>query len=317
MTEERRRAERCFHLTETQSTDPGMSDPNEPVSRFYTSVRLRLHYLDWGNEGAPPLILLHGGRDHAHNWDWVARALRDDYHIIAPDLRGHGDSAWSPDASYSLVAHAQDLAELIDQLGIAPLPIVAHSLGGIVTMRYAALYPENVRRIVAIEGLGAPVSMMAQMDDIPPHERQRRWIDELRAIGERKPRRYATLEDAVARMAEENKHLSPEQAYHLTVHGVRRNEDGSYSWKFDNFVRNFWPIDLTPEQRIAMWERVTCPMLLMNGSESWFPNPEEDGPAQHFRNARVSVFEDAGHWLHHDQLDRFVAETRDFLAEQP
>lgn len=293
-----------------------MSDPNQPVSRFYTSVRLRLHYLDWGNEGAPPLILLHGGRDHAHNWDWVARALRDDYRIIAPDLRGHGDSDWSPDASYSLVAHAQDLAELIDQLGIAPLSIVAHSLGGIVTMRYAALYPEKVRKIVAIEGLGAPVSMMAQMDTIPPHERQRRWIDELRAIGERKPRRYATLDDAVARMAEENKHLSPEQAHHLTVHGVRRNEDGSYSWKFDNYVRNFWPIDLTPEQRIAMWERVTCPMLLMNGTESWFPDPEGDERLRHFRNARISVFEDAGHWLHHDQLDRFVAETRAFLAEQ-
>ena len=73
-----------------------MSEPFVgPTSHSYISQRLRLHYVDWGNPGAPPLILLHGGRDHCRNWDWVAAELRRDYHIIAPDLRGHGDSAWS------------------------------------------------------------------------------------------------------------------------------------------------------------------------------------------------------------------------------
>ena len=67
-----------------------------PTSRVYFSQRLRLHYVDWGNPGAPPLILLHGGRDHCRNWDWVAADLRRDYHVIAPDLRGHGDSANGP-----------------------------------------------------------------------------------------------------------------------------------------------------------------------------------------------------------------------------
>ncbi len=66
-----------------------------PTSRIYFSQRLRLHYVDWGNPDAPPLVLLHGGRDHCRNWDWVAEELRKDWHIIAPDLRGHGDSDWS------------------------------------------------------------------------------------------------------------------------------------------------------------------------------------------------------------------------------
>ena len=66
-----------------------------PTSHFYVSQRLRLHYVDWGNETAPPLLLVHGGRDHCRNWDWVAQRLRDRYHVIAPDLRGHGDSAWA------------------------------------------------------------------------------------------------------------------------------------------------------------------------------------------------------------------------------
>ena len=66
-----------------------------PTSHSFIPQRLRLHYVDWGNAEAPPLILLHGGRDHCRNWDWVAQDLRRDYHIIAPDLRGHGDSAFS------------------------------------------------------------------------------------------------------------------------------------------------------------------------------------------------------------------------------
>jgi pimeloyl-ACP methyl ester carboxylesterase len=68
-----------------------------PTSNTFISQRLRLHYVDWGNPDAPPLILQHGGRDHCRSWDWVAEELCKDWHVICPDLRGHGDSAWSPE----------------------------------------------------------------------------------------------------------------------------------------------------------------------------------------------------------------------------
>ena len=121
---------------------------------MYFSQRLRLHYVDWGNPDAPPLILLHGGRDHCRNWDWVAADLRRDYHVIAPDLRGHGDSAWSASGHYTMANYIYDLAQLIHQQKLAPVTIIAHSLGGNIALRYTGIYPENVRRIVAIEGLG-------------------------------------------------------------------------------------------------------------------------------------------------------------------
>jgi len=289
--------------------------PIEPVSGYYNSLRLKLHYLDWGNEEAPPLILLHGGRDHARSWDWVARALQGDYHVIAPDLRGHGDSGWSPDGQYSLIAHVYDFAELIHQLELAPVKIVAHSFGGAITMRYAALYPGNVERLVAIEGLGLPPQVMAEYEAGGIDERMRKWIEELRRLSSREPRRYATLEAARQRMAEENGHLSPAQVRHLTVHGVRRNEDGTYGWKFDPLVRNVYPIELGPEQRAEMWRKVSCPLLLVNGADSWFANPAKDGRADHFQNARFSEYADAGHWVHHDQLEGFVAEVRGFLGQ--
>ncbi len=80
-----------------------LHDMPGPTSRIFFSQRLRLHYVDRGNPDAPPLLLVHGGRDHCRNWDWVAQALRKDWHVICPDLRGHGDSQWSPDGNYVFV----------------------------------------------------------------------------------------------------------------------------------------------------------------------------------------------------------------------
>ena len=74
----------------------------EPQQRFVKSQRVQISYWDWGNEGAPPLVLVHGGRDHARSWGHLAEELRADYHVVAPDLRGHGDSGWTPGGSYGL-----------------------------------------------------------------------------------------------------------------------------------------------------------------------------------------------------------------------
>lgn len=285
-----------------------------PTSHSFISQRLRLHYVDWGNESAPPLILLHGGRDHCRNWDWVAQRLRNDYHIIAPDLRGHGDSAYSPSGDYSMSAFVYDLAQLIHRQHLAPVRIVAHSLGGAITLRYAGIYPENVLKAVAIEGLGPSPAMLAKRGELDVQGRMRRWIEEERALAGRLPRRYASIDEALSRMQAENSHLTPEQARYLTVHGVSQNEDGTYSWKFDNYVRSFSPVDLTPEDTWKLWSNITCPTLLVLGKESWASNPQEDGRIAHFRNARVSAYERAGHWVHHDRLDDFVDEVRSFLA---
>ena len=123
--------------------DP-LGDIVGPASHFYVSQRLRLHYLDWGNGGKPTLVLVHGGRDHAHSWDWVARRLRGEYHVVAPDLRGHGDSAWAIGGMYALSDFVLDLAQLLEALGTFPVTIVSHSLGGMVSLQYTALYPERV-----------------------------------------------------------------------------------------------------------------------------------------------------------------------------
>jgi len=86
-----------------------MNGPGPTSHRFF-SQRLALNYLDWGNPSAPPLVMVHGGMDHARNWDWFAQDLSREWHVICPDLRGHGDSAWSPDGSYAIPFYVSDLA---------------------------------------------------------------------------------------------------------------------------------------------------------------------------------------------------------------
>ena len=285
-----------------------------PASHSYFSQRLRLHYVDWGNPGAPPLLLVHGGRDHCRNWDWTAAAFRDRWHVIAPDLRGHGDSQWSTDGSYTMAGHIYDLAQLIHQQRLAPVTIVAHSLGGNIALRYAGIYPETVSRLVAIEGLGPSPQVRAERGEKTMDQRMDEWIHEQRMLAGRLPRRYASIEDAFKRMQEENPHLSAEQARHLTVYGVNQNEDGTYSWKFDNYVRAWFPYDMRGRDIAHLWSRVTCPTLLLYGKESRSGNPEEDGRARFFPRARVVGIDGAGHWLHHDRLDEFLRLVGDFLA---
>jgi len=290
-----------------------MLDGSGPTSRIYFSQRLRLHYVDWGNLGAPPLLLVHGGRDHCRNWDWVANVLRHDWHVLAPDLRGHGDSQWSPDGNYTIAGYVYDLAQLIHQQELAPVTIIAHSLGGMIALRYGGIYPDCVRRLVAIEGLGTSPKRLAERSRRTIAERMKDWVAEQRSLSGRMPRRYTSIEGAFKRMQEANRHLSPEQALHLTQYGVNQNEDGTYSWKFDNYVRTDPPYEMTAAEIEELWRRISCPTLLLYGKESWASDPVKDGRADHFRDAKVVTIENAGHWVHHDRLDEFLDLVREFL----
>jgi len=284
-----------------------------PTSNSFISQRLRLHYVDWGNPDAPPLILQHGGRDHCRSWDWVVEQLHKDWHVICPDLRGHGDSQWSPEGNYGMDAFVYDLAQLVHTLDHDVVTIIAHSLGGNIATRFTGLYPEKVRKLVNIEGLGPSPKMRKEIESKGRAERLRQWIAEKRKAAGRTPRRYDTLKTAYARMKEENSFLTEEQARHLTIHGASRNEDGTWSWKFDNYLNVWSATDISYEDQEKLWQAITCPLLLLYGADSWASNPEVDGRLSHFQDASVIEYENAGHWLHHDQFERFVSDVKAFL----
>ena len=185
----------------------------EPKDCFYTSHGLRLHYVDWGNESAPPLLLIHGGGDHCRSWDRLARELRPHFHVIAPDLRGHGDSDWTKGGSYALTEYVYDIVRLFETLGIDRAKIVGHSMGGMVSLIFSGTYPDKVEKLVVLDG----VTILPDATRAPTHERILRSVAQL---GEREgkiARGYATIEEAAVRMKKRNTRLTDDLALHLTI----------------------------------------------------------------------------------------------------
>jgi len=175
---------------------------------------------------------------------------------------------------------------------------------------YAGVYPDQVSHLAVLDGVTVlPASLRT-----PIHERITKWVSQLDKIAERKKRCFRSVAEAAERISAHNKRLTPEQALHLASHGVKRNADGSYSWKFDEYQRARAPYRLSSKDHIALWSRITCPTLLLRGTESFLPDPETGGVLAHFRQARLVTIVGAGHRLHHDKLDEVLGELCQFLG---
>ena len=284
----------------------------EPTSQYYYSHRLKLHFWDWGDNGRPNLILVHGSRDHARSWDRVAKAFSGEFRALAPDLRGHGDSSWAPGAMYSIPEYVLDLSALIDLAGRWPVYLIGHSLGGAVVLQYTGTYPDRVKKVVSIEGFGPPPERLVPR---PAHQRLREWIETMRDYETRTPHRYPTLDAAAARMLEANPYLKADVARHLTLFGANWNPDRSLIWKFDNYVRALSPYGFNMEDAQEIWRQITCPALLFRGLESWAVDPEKDGRIHGLAIFKLIIVPRAGHWVHHDQPELFIEETRRFFQD--
>jgi len=291
---------------------PAPPQPADPTDHFYESQGLRLHYTDWGNDAAPPLILIHGGRDHCRSWDAVARALRAHFHVIAPDLRGHGDSDWAKGSSYSLADYVYDLTRLMRAASANQAAIVGHSMGGMIGLMYAGAYPEQISRLAVLDGL----TVVPDSPRKPINKRITEWVSQLDKIAERKSRIFQSVAEAAERISAHNMRLTSEQALHLASHGVRKSADGTYCWKFDQYQNARAPYRLSPNEHAMLWSSITCPTLLLRGDESFLPDPEASGALARFSRARSVTVAGAGHWLHHDKLNDVLGVLDRFLANR-
>jgi len=296
-----------------------MTDTSPTLHQF-KSQRLTLSYAAWGNEDAPLLLLVHGGRDQKRSWDWVASPLSETYRVIAHDLRGHGQSEHVSDGEYGVMDHVFDLASLVTHLRQAystradHFTLIGHSLGGNIAVRYSGIFPEKIKQLVAIEGLGASPKMQEERRSIPLQTKMTDWIDQRQKLSERSARVMISYDEAEARMRAAHGHLSDEQIAHLTKHGIRENTDGTVSWCYDPAGMGRSPSDITQQDFETLWAQITCPTWLVYGANSWASNPERDGRLEHFKTANVTEIPDANHWIHHDQYDVFMRELNSFLG---
>jgi pimeloyl-ACP methyl ester carboxylesterase len=280
-----------------------------PGGRYFRSQGLRLHFTDWGNPSAPTLILIHGGLDHSRSWDHLAQALSATFHVVAPDLRGHGESDWATGSSYSLADHVYDLTCLVKSAGSGKVTIIGHSMGGMVSLTYAGAFPDKVSRLVVLDGVTNFPARRVKPADV----RIADWVGDLDKFAQRKIHRYPSVAGGADRILTRNPRLKREQAMHLATHGLKLNADGTYSWKFDPYLRARAPYRLSLDDHMALWSRIQCPTLLVSGSESFLPDPGTAGVISHFGHADLVKIEGAGHWLHHDKPDEVLDVIKKFL----
>lgn len=270
--------------------------------------------LEWGEPGRPAVVLQHGMRDHAFSWRWVAEHLAPSFHVIAPDLRGHGDSDWSTDRNYTLPAFVQDLSQVIDIMRLSACNLVGHSLGGQIVLRYAASYPEIVRAIVVIEGVELPIIRNERQNSIPYPARLREWIDNQAMARHRRPRFYNSPVEAADRMAQAHPNIDRETVDYLALNGIVAEIDRGFRWKYDDSCRYRAPDDQRGSDLDDIVAAVACPALLAYGEDSWIAPPPSERLAR-FRQFKVVRFAEASHWLHHQQRRQFNEMTQAFLDD--
>lgn len=219
--------------------------------RFIEANDVRLHYLDYGTAGLTPMLCLHGGAVNAHWFDFVAAGFTANYHVRALDQRGHGDSARAQPPDYSYERYAADVAEVVRKLDLRDFVMVGHSMGGLVSLVYAATYPGRVKKIVVIDS-----TLVATPDR----------VGVLHQIGGREGKSYATQRDFVAnfRVRPAGTTAAPEILRYLAERSGRQGPDGLWRHKFDrNVYSKRVLLDIPPH-----WNRIGVPALLVKGGRS-------------------------------------------------
>ncbi len=265
--------------------------------------KMRLHYLDWGITGKPPMVLLHGGALNAHTWDLVCLALREDFHCIALDQRGHGDSDWAHDDDYSIAAQLADTKGFVDKVGLDKFILVGMSLGAINALAFAIAHPERLDALVIIDA-GPEVRR-------PGTSRIRDFVNDVQDA--------VSVEAIIEKAMKFNPRRDPDILRRSLMHNLRQQADGSWKWKYDR--RRFQRLDHEAHraERAALADglaRIACPTLVVRGGESDVFHEEDAARlAERLPDGRHVTVPRAGHTVQGDNPKDLVAELRRFLAK--
>jgi esterase len=268
----------------------------EPEDKFITANGLNLHYLDWGNPSATPMVLLHGLCGNAHYWDFFAQDMKNDYHVLSLDQRGQGDSSWAE--NYGPRDYVLDLEAFVSTLGLESILLIGHSMGGINAIIYAARHPDQVSRLVIVD-IGPEIAAAG--------------IERMKNEQANEPDSFSSEREALSYMKQLEPRHSEAFAQHQARHALKRDDKGRLTFKYDRAL-----ISTELQSPQWLWEyirEIICPSLLVHGVESDMISGET---AQ--REVDTLVFgsvvdiEHAGHSVPGDNPEAFETAVRNFLS---
>ena len=264
--------------------------------KFFMSGPLRIHYLDWGNAQKPVFILLHGIGRTAHSFDHIAPRFQANYHIIAMDLRGHGDSAWSPEGAYLVEDDVKDVEALADQLKLTGIVILGYSTGGRVAQVYAGLHPDRVSRLV--------------VEDVGP-ERPANIADSFARSVQRETNGWASEEELVASLMKSGGTIAEAQQRNHAHFATKRREDGRIVWKRDpNLVKGFVPTELW-----RFVSKITAPTIyILGGKSAIVPAATQEKLKKTLPRIQIVIMPGLGHYPHLEAPEEYLRIVEAFLA---
>jgi pimeloyl-ACP methyl ester carboxylesterase len=275
--------------------DQAAAQSPQPLDRFITVNGLRLHYLERGTTDKPALILIHGNERHAHTFDHIAPEFTRDYRVIALDMRGHGESGWSPEAAYLVEDHVKDLTGLIEQLGLKRVTLWGNSTGGRVVQVYAGLNPGIVERVIS--------------EDVGP-ERPEDISSGFAKRAVREANGWASEDELVKEMMKRLPRTPEAIVRNLVRYGTRRRDDGRIIWKRDpNTTKGFVVTEL--------WQyvsKITSPIVYVLGGASRIVPPNTQAKLKAtIGTAEVVVMPGLGHYPNEEDTKGFLAIVNRFL----
>jgi pimeloyl-ACP methyl ester carboxylesterase len=264
---------------------------------FHASDNLLLHGLDYGGQGRPPLLFLHGGSAHAHWWDFVAPAFTEHFHVMALDQRGHGDSPWTREWAYGTRHYIADLHQIISGWEFGPPILVGHSMGGHNVLVYAGTYSETLRAIAAIDSPATYPAFAKQA---------------LKEMAERPSRRFDSLEAAVAafRTIPDDTLAAPEVMRQVALNSFRQDSEGKWVHKMDRRTMLREPIDGWP-----LLPQIQCPALYVRPASSPMPRDYGQEIASRMPHGHLTVVPDSHHHVLLDNPKGLILALEQFFSQ--
>jgi len=285
-----------------------------PRHTFLDSQGLPIHCLEWGDSEGTPLILVHGYLDLAESWRAFVDALQTrqrNLWVIAPDCRGHGDSGWiGAGGYYHFPDYVFDLDCVVRAHSLDSFALIGHSMGGTISLLYAGTFPERIKKLVLIEGVG-PVGMT--FSDAPL--RMEKWITELHERGRRHFREYTSLAAGAGQLRQTNPRLSESTALEIARAAMKQNDRGKWIWKFDPLHRTTAPQPFYTAQALEFLRRIQSPVLLIDGAQSRQTRrtDKQERYAAIANHQRVTIA-GAGHMVHQDNPEQLADVVGDFIT---